>query len=34
MTQREVARALGLSQMTVSRIEKAMQKKFLDEYEK
>jgi RNA polymerase sigma-B factor len=34
MTQREVASSLGLSQMTVSRIEKAMRKKFLAEYER
>jgi len=32
MTQREVAEALGLSQMTVSRIEKAMRAKFRAEY--
>jgi len=34
MTQREVAEALGLSQMTVSRIEKAMRAKFRAEYNK
>lgn len=34
MTQREVADALGLSQMTVSRIEKAMHRKFREEYGK
>jgi len=32
MTQREVAEALGISQMTVSRIEKAMRNKFKAEY--
>jgi RNA polymerase sigma-B factor len=32
ITQREVAEALGISQMTVSRIEKAMKDKFLKEY--
>lgn len=34
MTQREVASALGLSQMAISRIEKAMRKKFQTEYRK
>lgn len=34
MTQREVADALGLSQMTVSRLEKAMKRKFETEYYK
>ena len=32
VTQREVADALGISQMTVSRIEKAMKEKFRQEY--
>ena len=32
VTQREVAEALGISQMTVCRIEKAMRKKFRKEY--
>ena len=32
VTQREVAKALGVSQMTVSRIEKAMKDKFRKEY--
>ncbi|MDR3364901.1 MAG: SigB/SigF/SigG family RNA polymerase sigma factor [Clostridiales Family XIII bacterium] len=32
LTQREVAEALGISQMTVSRIEKAMKNKFRTEY--
>jgi len=32
ITQREVADALGISQMTVSRIEKAMREKFRTEY--
>ena len=32
ITQREVAKALGVSQMTVSRIEKAMKDKFRSEY--
>jgi RNA polymerase sigma-B factor len=32
VTQREVAEALGISQMTVSRIEKAMKEKFHKEY--
>jgi len=32
ITQREVAKALGISQMTVSRIEKAMKDKFRTEY--
>ena len=32
ITQREVAEALGVSQMTVSRIEKAMKEKFRNEY--
>jgi len=32
ITQREVAKALGVSQMTVSRIEKAMKDKFRKEY--
>jgi len=32
VTQREVAEALGLSQMTVSRIERAMRNKFRTEY--
>jgi RNA polymerase sigma-B factor len=34
VTQREVAEALGISQMTVSRIEKAMKEKFRSEYER
>ena len=34
VTQREVADALGISQMTVSRIEKAMKEKFQKEYNK
>ena len=33
-TQREVADALGVSQMTVSRLEKAMKEKFQKEYSK
>ena len=32
VTQRDVAKALGVSQMTVSRIEKAMKEKFRKEY--
>ena len=32
ITQREVAEALGISQMTVSRLEKALKEKFLKEY--
>jgi len=32
ITQREVAKTLGVSQMTVSRIEKAMKEKFRSEY--
>ena len=32
ITQRDVAKALGVSQMTVSRIEKAMKEKFRQEY--
>ena len=32
VTQRDVAKALGVSQMTVSRIEKAMKEKFRQEY--
>ncbi|GHU67582.1 RNA polymerase sigma-B factor [Clostridia bacterium] len=32
MTQREVAESLGISQMTVSRIEKALREKFRKEY--
>ena len=34
VTQREVAEALGISQMTVSRLEKAMKEKFQKEYSK
>ena len=34
ITQREVAKELGVSQMTISRIEKAMREKFRSEYNK